>query len=118
MSKVGGFFYKTQRDFGYICYTNFIVTFICIGGNRQSYNQELLTKLQSIVTNKFTIKSYSQNYNQGKIIKFLYNIDKCISLYRKIIQNKKINKEGVKKIYFFLFFKNGPSNIQDSFIFR
>ncbi len=38
-------------------------------------NQELLTKLQSRVTHKVTIKSYSQNYNQGKIIKFLYNID-------------------------------------------
>jgi hypothetical protein len=72
--KVGGFIYNTQKEFLVIFAIRILslkLTFICIGGNRQSYNQELLTKLQSRVT----IKSYSQNYNQGKIIKFLYNID-------------------------------------------
>ena len=61
--KVGGFFYKTQKEFLDIFAIRILslkLTFICIGGNRQSYNQELLTKLQSRVTNKVTIKSYNQ----------------------------------------------------------
>ena len=70
MFKVGGFIYNTQKEFLVIFAIRILslkLTFICIGGNRQSYNQELQSRVTNKVTVQITIKE--------KKTKFLYNID-------------------------------------------